>query len=342
MFGWLKRILSTGERTAPPSIAAQFTPSNTPISPAKLSLLSRFKSASTVDSISRPDDWAKALGAQPAKVIRQFLTNRLLQTADLATTVEATFNGVQLKALAKERGLPVSGAKKVLAQRLASADGDGMAKLVSSRQCYICTDAGLAAVEEFETLRLKAKQDAEAASMNALMLGQFRDACLIVGRHESQQVFSRGLGMDWKNYGRGSEVRALELIFSLCPERYRNLSSENLTTLRVAAGMLHLWGVSDASPWLNNVQLNDGIWTPEVATRMFLFLARHRERIEEFKAGGFRRVVVMTNESDTCPECQKHAGKVYQIGKVPNVPFERCTCPNGCLCMINADLNELR
>lgn len=336
--GFLKRILGKEQNAAPPLIAGK----SEITSPAGLLFLSKFKSGATVDGISRPDDWARVLRAAPAKTVRKFLANGFLQAADLETSLQSGFNGNQLKTLAKERDLPVSGTKKALAQRLASADVNGMMNLLSGRQFFVCTAAGQAVVEEFEAVNAQAKKDAEAASLAALRLGKLRDACLVVSRYESQRVFPRGLGMDWKNYGRGSELRTLELIFCSCPSRFRNLPSDKLSILRATAGMLLIWGVSDATPWLNNLQLGNELWPPEVAARMFLFLAQHYQRVEEFKAAGFHRVVVLGSDSDQCPECTKHAGKVYRLDKVPNVPFDQCTCPNGCLCMINADLSELR
>jgi hypothetical protein len=336
--GFLNRILGNEQNSAPPLIADKTDVK----SPAKLLFLSKFKFAATVDGISRPDDWARVLRTSPAKAVRKFSANGLLQLADLETSIQSGFNGNQLKVLAKERGLPVSGTKKALAQRLVGADADGMTKLLGNRHFFVCTEAGQVAVERFASANAQAKQDAETASLAALQLGKLRDACFVVSHYESQQVFPRGLGMDWKNYGRGSEMRLLELIFACCPARFQNLPADKLSILRAAAGMLHIWGVSDATPWLNNLQLEGELWTPEIATRMFLFLAQHYQRIEELRAAGFHRVVVLANDSDQCPECKKHAGKTYRLDKVPNVPFDRCTCPNGCLCMINADLSELR
>jgi hypothetical protein len=335
--GFLNRILGKGQNLAPPLIAGK----SEITSPAELIFLSKFKSGATVDGISRPDDWAGVLHTTPAKAVRKFLANGFLQAADLETSVQSGFNGNQLKVLAKERGLPVSGIKKVLARRLIGADADGMTKLLARRQFYVCTAAGQVALEKFESANARTKQDAETASLAALQLGKLRDACLVVSRYESQQVFPRGLGMDWKNYGRGSELRILEFIFSSCPSRFQNLPPDKLTILRAAAGMLLIWGVGDATPWLNNLQLEEELWPPEVAARMFLFLAQHRQSIDEFRAAGFHRVLVMGNDLDQCPECTKHAGKIYRLDKVPNVPFEKCTCPNGCLCSINADLSEL-
>lgn len=341
---FVKRMLGGGQKPVPPFMAGGTQTGNesrSPKSPAELLLLSRFKFSSTVDGISRPDDWARVLRTTPTKAVRKLLANGFLQAADLETSIQSGFNGNQLKTFAKDRGLPVSGTKKVLAQRLASADANGMMKLLSGRQFYVCTAAGQIAVEEFESTNLQAKHDAEAASLVALQLGKLRDACIIVGRYESRQVFPRGLGMDWGNYGRGSELRTLELIFNHCPARFANQPADKLTTLRAAAGMLQVWGVSDATAWLNNLQLEGEIWSPEVATRMLLFLALHHQRVEEFRAAGFSKVVVCASDSDQCPECRKHAGKKYHLAKVPNVPFDRCTCPNGCLCMINADLSDL-
>jgi len=340
--GFLKRILG-GDPAPVPHLIADESPiaSSNLSSSAELLFLSRFKSASIVEGISRPDDWARVLRTTPTSAAHKFLTNGFLKAADLEMSIQSGFNANQWKTLAKERGIAVSGTKKALAQRLASADADGMIKLLSGQQFYICTASGQAAVEEFEFANSRAKQDAEAASLANLQLGKLRDACLIVSSYETLQVFPRGLGMDWKNYGRGSELRTLESIFNTCPARFVNLPSEKLTTLRAAAGMLHIWGVSDATPWLDNIQLENELWSPEIAARMFLFLARHLQRVEEFKAAGFGKVVVFVNDADQCPECRKHAGKKFRLDEVPNVPFDQCTCPNGCLCMVNADLSEL-
>jgi len=336
--GFLNRILGKEQNSAPLLIAD----GSEIKSPAELLFLSKFKSAGTVDGISRPTDWARVLGTTPAKAVRKFLANGFLQLADLETSIQSGFNASELKALAKARGLPVSGTKKALAERLIGADADGMTKALDKRQFFVCTAAGQVVVERFASANAEAKQDAERASLAALELGKLRDACFVVSRYESQQVFPRGLGMDWKNYGEGSEMRLLELIFNGCPVRFQNLPADKLTTLRAAAGMLAIWGVSDATRWLKNIELEREVWQPKVAARMFLFLAQHRQRVGEFRAAGFHKVVVMGNDADQCPECEKHDGKVYRLDKVPNVPFDRCTCPNGSLCMINADLSELR
>jgi hypothetical protein len=232
--GFLNRILGKEQSSAPPLIADKTEVK----SPAELLFLSKFKSAATVDGISRPDDWARVLRTSPAKAVRKFSANGLLQLADLETSIQSGFNGSQLKDFAKERGLPVSGTKKALAQRLVSADADGMTKLLGNRQFFVCTAAGMIAVEKFTSAGALAKQEAETACLAALKLGRLRDACLVVSRYESQQVFPRGLGMDWKNYGRGSELRILKFIFSCCPSRFQNLPADKLSILRAAAGML--------------------------------------------------------------------------------------------------------
>ena len=336
--GFLNRILGKEQNSALPPVIANTTEIK---SPAELLFLSKFKSAASVEGFSRPDDWTRVLRSTPTKAVRKFLAKGFLQAADLETSIQSGFNGNQLKVLAKERGLPVSGTKKALAQRLVEADATGVTKLLGNRQFFVCTSIGQDAVERFASANAQAKQDAETASLAALRLGKLRDACFVVSRYESQQIFPRGLGMDWENYGRGSELQMLEFIFRTSPLRFQNLPNDKLAILRAAAGMLLIWGVSDATPWLNNLQLEEELWSPEIAARMFLFLAQHHQRIEEFRAAGFHRVVVLGSDSDQCPECAKHTGKIYSLGKVPNVPFDRCTCPDGCHCMINADLNEL-
>jgi hypothetical protein len=215
--GFLNRILGKEQNSVLPPVIADASEIK---SPAELLFLSKFKSAARLDGISRPDDWTKVLRTTPAKCVRKFLANGFLQAAGLETSIQSGFNGNELKALAKERGLPISGTKKALAERLVGADAGGVTKLLGNRQFLICTAAAMDAVEKFSSANAQAKQEAEMASLAALQAGRLRDACLVVSRYESQQVFPRGLGMDWKNYGHGSELKILEFIFSSCPPRF--------------------------------------------------------------------------------------------------------------------------
>jgi len=302
---------------------------------AELLLLSHFKSASSADTISRADQWTHALGMSPSRAIKKLLKEGLLDTAPLERSLQANFNAVQLKALAKEKGLPVSGTKKTLAERLATTSQD-IATLLEGQTFLTCTPSGLSAVEQFETQTAAAKQAAQNASLTALQAGRLREACLAVAHYESHQVFSRGIGMNWATYGNGSEFRVLQLLFSRCPAQIRHYPPDRILMLRIAAGMIHLWGLSNPSPWLLPFQADP--WPPEVAARMLLFYAQHFQRVEELKAARMTRAVVMGCDLDQCPECRKQDGKVYRFDKLPDIPFAKCTCPDGCRCMMRAEV----
>ena len=272
----------------------------------------------------------------PSRGIKQLLKKGLLETAPLEQSLQAKFNAAQLKALAKEKGLQVSGTKKTLAERLATAYPQDIVTLLEGQAFLICTPIGLTAVEQFETHTAAAKQAAQNASLTALQAGRLREACLAVAHYEARQVFSRGIGMNWATYGSGSELRVLQFLFSRCPAQIRHYPSDRILMLRIAAGMIYLWGLSNPSPWLLTFQADS--WAPEVAARMLLFYAQHFQRVEELEAARMTRAVVMGCDLDQCPECRKQDGKVYRTNKLPDIPFAKCTCPEGCRCMIRAEV----
>jgi hypothetical protein len=103
-----------------------------------LSLLSRFLFARDVSSITKyeMDD---AVKESTQRALEGFIAEGWLIPASLSAKLSQTFGATTIRALLKERGLPVSGSKGEGIERLIAADSDGMAAKVVHLKFYECS-----------------------------------------------------------------------------------------------------------------------------------------------------------------------------------------------------------
>ena len=131
----------------------------------------------------------------------------------------------------------------------------------------------------------------------------------------------------------GPLVEELMDIFHHTPSILSALTSEALAHLRIAAAMLLLTGQSRAKRWLPNglelgIKMNN-----EAAARMLLFHAGHQRKLRQSRAHGFRTAEVCgAKDSRHCAACREIDGKSYRLDDLPELPYPRCTCEDGCRC----------
>jgi len=181
---------------------------------ALLFLLSKFTFANCLENLGEARVWRQALKTDLSLALNQLLAAGFLRSADLVSILPSAFGSSKLKVLAKERGLPVSGTKDVLAKRLVQADADGMAKLVGNANYFTCSEKGLDSVLKFEAGEKERRRLVEQDCLKALQNSQFREASMKVAAYEASKVFKRGFGLDWENYNPSDDVSILSFLFS--------------------------------------------------------------------------------------------------------------------------------
>lgn len=316
------------------SIASYLQSSRFPTKRAELLLLRQFANFPTcIEDLGGIDVWRTALGSKPDDIVKCFIEQAMLQdgSSDLLGLLQ-TKSDSDLRGLAKSRGLGTSGTKQTLAKRLLKKVPEGLRKLFIGKTYLICTQKGRLLVDEFLESENDLKAQAKQASMSALFEQKLNDACLVVASFEAQQVFSRGLGIDWKNYNACRDMSVLKRIFSRQLQRHASFTSDVVLRLRVSAAMMHLWGTNKPPALFPNVERN---W--DVESRMILFSALESIRLQEMKQAGVQRVKVLgSGLPNACSTCKLCNGKTYGIDEVPVLPHENCTCENGCGCLLIA------
>jgi hypothetical protein len=263
----------------------------------------------------------------------------LLRPLTLEETLSEQYKVVDLKEMLRERGLKVSGRKAQLIARLVDADRAGMQDLVGDIHLHRCTEAGLQVVQAYRERVEQEKVAAHNRSREALAQGDYTGAMRIVVEYERQQLFQRGLNIDWYNYDSSPDEQKLRTISTARPKILRTLSEEHLAPLRIAAGLMTIWGEA-REEWFPDDLEADLTMDIDAAARMLLFHANYLYDMEGYRRPRVVRGVRIIGSDDpfACDACRALRDKVYNLDEAPELPHEHCTSELGCRCTTAAAL----
>jgi len=307
-------------------------------SAAHLLLLSKFIEPKQLEDYANREEWKSPLEEEPAKAISRFIKEGLLVEGGLEDRLNYRYKVTDLRGLLKERNLKVSGNKDELISRLIEYDRKGVEKLVSGLKLVKCSMQGRTLAEDYLATVKEQRQLAEEQTLLALKDRNFRKASQIVSSYEAQQVFPRGIGIDWKNYDTRRDVMMLEMIFSSMPKILKGLDRSKYEKLRLVASMMHLWGTNKGGEWIEQDFVTGIRYDTDTAARMILFHAHFLYNLQEYKEMGVKRAYFISyvNDDFICPECKKLDGKGFKISELPELPYEKCTSEMGCRCTTSA------
>ncbi len=310
---------------------------------AHLVLLSKFLYPNSIDDFTGSDDrypesyrWKTVLGESPKQAIKRFIDEDLLVLADLSKQIDYKYKVTELKDMLKKRGLAVTGRKDEIIQRLVKADTTGMGEVVSGLTVYVCSERGREIANQYITNVESKRMRIEQQILENFRKRRFREASVMMASYESEQVFPRDLGVDWKQHNPARDIEMLELIFSGKPKILARLNNEQLDTLRFAAGMMILWGTNKGNKWLPP-DFKTGIeMDVDTAARMLLFYASHIKNLNHYKQNKdvIKQVQISAAGDSSCDACKNISSKIFKLNDVPELPYEHCTHEKGCRCEI--------
>jgi len=307
-------------------------------SEAHLLLLSKFLNGQEIDYFIKWGNWEQALTEAPQEAIKRFVDEGMLEIADLETIVSCKYKVSDLKSLLKQRGLAVSGTKDELVKRILQADKAGMSKLTVGIKLLTCTQTGREIAQQYLDSEKEKRLEVEQQVIGYLAKRMFKEASLAVANYEAGQVFSRGMGVDWKHYNPNRDIQILQYVYGNKPEILNKLEDSKLDSLQLGAGMMLLWGENKATEWIPR-DLETGLsMDTAVAARMLLFNAQSIATLKQFKEMGIKYVEVL-GTPDSCESCKKIAGKIYTLSEAPTLPNPNCTHEMGCRCVHLARTN---
>lgn len=304
-------------------------------SPAHNLLLSKFIYPQNPDSFAQRDEWRRVLGEDPRRAIKRFVDEGLLEPVALPELLARQYTVSDLKEMLKQRGMPISGRKEDLVERLVEGDPKGMKKAVAGVTLVRCSSQGRRIVEEYLAQEQTRREQMEKDVIEALKHHRFRDASLAMASYEAEQVFARGIGIDWKHYDPSSDVELLTTIFQQKPKRLAHLADAQMEAVRIAVGMrILVWNLGQATEWLEANRPDGFDVSCKVAIHIVESYARFMVEVDLFQRLGYKQVRINTcNDELVCDACRKLAARQYPIDKVPELPYAKCTS-EVCRCWI--------
>ena len=294
--------------------------------------LKKYRYPQEIGTPSQLQFWKDSLNAEPVEIFNRFLTENLVEKTDLDLTQQLQYKSSnELKAMAKERGLPHSGTKETLAKRLVKSNPEEIAQMFREKVYFVCSRKGQILVEKFIEAEKFARHYAQDQSLQALKQGRFKDACLAVTTYGNFLKNDSSPDTDSQKHN----LDVLQIIFSAHLSRHAQFEENLIFNLRIGAAMMQLWGENDPRPWL---ECSSDQFDLVVESRMLLFHALEKTRLKQIKDVGIRWVSVLSSRNgDECSICQSDAGKKYSVNSAPILPHEGCTCAKGCGCTIIAE-----
>jgi hypothetical protein len=301
---------------------------------AHLLLLSKFLQPRKEDDFAGSDYWTPVLGEPAAQAIKCFISDGMLVKADLSAELDYRFTAAELKRLLTERGLNVSGRKRDLITRLVQADPNGIRHIESEVTILHCSDRGRDIAQQFISDEKGNRTDVERQVLEQLRNRNFEEASIAVASYEAGQVFSRGIGMDWKKHRPTRDISILNTIFNSTPKILSSVNDRQLEALRLAAGMIYLWGTGRTGEWLPTDLETDLFMDNDAAARMLVFHGYHKTNLAGYKESGVVQQVEILGAPNSCDACRLISGVRFKLSEVLELPYEHCTSGLGCRCTL--------
>ena len=298
-----------------------------------LFLLSKFIRAQELKYFySNQEYWGRILDESPQKAIKRFVEEEMLVRPSLDFLVSYKYKVTELKVMLKHYGMPLSGQKDELANRIIQVDKKAMEKSVSEIELLACTPPGREIAEEYKASENEKRTKVEKQVFNYLTQRLLGEASLMAGTFKDGLIETRGLGSNWKRPTPEFETEILKLIFNNKPEILSNLDETYLETLRMGAAMLELLGTNTATQWLPpNFETGLSI-DNDSAARTLLFNSMSITHLKQYKDSGLKHIEVL-GAPNSCPLCKNIAGKRYAINEAPKLPNPNCIHELGCRCV---------
>ncbi len=314
---------------------------------ARLELLSLFAIAS--DPSTRIGGewvgiWEAKLGQNPLTAIKTLIRNGELVLPSRVEALLGLHSAVELRALAKERHLLVSGRKDILARRIADADPQLATNLMRVHQLVVCSAEARSEVERYKANKKARLAEAQKQTLDLLKEKRFTEASQIMTRFEASMFFPRGLNIDWTLVDLSDSLGDL---FTVTPGFHKARWGGVQEHVRLLAAMSCLWGEKDFRQLLPLIVPEGKVSEAQImSARMLNFYIDKRASLKQARdLMPISAEVLSTHDARTCAICRADDGKIYAIDEAPELPHVNCLCDDdtGCRCVYTfpIDLSKL-
>jgi len=293
-------------------------------SPAHINLLSKFVKPRLDQQVLNWQYLPQTLGEGTKDALQRFINDGLLNPAGLEESLQVKYNVSDLKKLLKDRNLKISGSKRELAERLASADESGMNKLIHKYRILKCSDSARIIIEDYEKNKNQARNAAIKRSFDALKKSDPKKAYKTYVEFQRQYTDPR---YETNSY----QVESLQYILASNPKILEDINQQNLSILKAAICMNSLWQDENPDAWLPDYKLCNR-FNNHIAQNYLQCHARIQEELGRISYAEKVKLVFRPGDIDSCDLCTALDGMEYKTDELPELPMQGCKSETGCQC----------
>jgi hypothetical protein len=279
----------------------------------------------------------------PPEVIERFLREGFIQETNPAVSelLQCTNSSVELKALAREKGVSESGSKQELAERLVKADPAGMSEIFRGRKYLTCSPKGRMLVDKFRESEKYVEAHGQQLCFEALSELRLDDARLVAQKEAAcldylKLIFTPSL-LGYAAFNPAT-VRAIQISrsYKLYYATGKSFNPATVRAIQISAAMMSLWGVSRLPRWIKE-RLSNAECDLEFEGNELLSSVHCVREFQRLKGDGYRRKKWVTSGDELVRDSHRAC---EQQGAIPiDQPFANGLMyprdPNG-------DASELR
>ena len=316
------------------------------LSKAQIALLSQFNAPHLFKVTGWRESWKAVLHEEPETSVQKFVKWGLIVPA--SSQEHASLLTIpQLKVILKKVGLPVSGKKSVLVERVLSSKYDVIKEFPDG--IWKCSELGFSYVTPYLAAENQRKEAALLGAKEALASSDLKLAAKIAAEYHYNGVFGAiSLAGECRTDGLSVSVNAAKLPIVKAKEILDGLKIFQSAKKRRPMPFKHIPAeifdeAADACTW-SCLNLGKDERRPE-SERVVLELwgwRANRENLARYKDSEARDIILGVEilSCDECPVAAAHKGKVYPTAKTPELPLVGCTRAPCCACTYIARVKD--
>lgn len=265
--------------------------------------------------------WTHEYNINYADVLKQYLGQGLLVVSDEKDL--HYFKVVELKQILSEKGLPKTGRKEELINRIHdNFTPDELTKYIkSNEQYYKLTAKGK---EMVKNLRPSATKNIELEDKcySLILDGKFNEAYMEIAKYESQKPIPRGLGVDWGNISKNglSKNELINCIDHMNLEQDLPLSLKKYQKHINACVILgEMLGISYDKILKLFLRICDVECDKQLIYEAIVMNCKYyigKRDIYSYLENGVEKYKFITSlDENTCEKCAKLDGKIFDVRK---------------------------
>jgi len=278
--------------------------------------------------------WEKALGEPPANALARLVREGHLVPLSLARKLERLQTAEALRALLRERELPVSGTKSVMTARLLAADPEGMTAIADEEGLFDCSESGMEIARERDASLAAMKDDAVSRSLALIRAARYEEAFGVASAYKAAEAPHRFSTMAGPFSLRDpAPVVSMVATAAARPAIFGKVSNETWEALRIAVAMSCLWG-GGLTPWMpGHITEIRGFDLGSVHRMMTSFASSSQERARWRSDRSLRWSIGCG--SGCCDACRAVGDVEMSLDDLPEIPFPGCQNTEvGCHCRL--------